>query len=163
MSKLTLEQLVKARNAASEVLTALAGTNDDLHRDNSEKMVEAWDALNDRFAPPAIVKAMADELIELRQTQARRIAEKQAGLHHGAREGVQALVDMSNAPPALVRGVAYRHKISADNLPKDTPVSLCEHEWVASEGRTASGWLCRKCGDYNGPRVRGKGVRYTKG
>lgn len=28
---------------------------------------------------------------------------------------------------------------------------LCVHEWIPSEGRTASGYLCRKCGDYNGP------------
>lgn len=27
----------------------------------------------------------------------------------------------------------------------------CVHDWIPSEGRTASGYLCRKCGDYNGP------------
>ncbi|GEM_PF-4518864 len=27
----------------------------------------------------------------------------------------------------------------------------CVHEWIPSQGRTASGYLCRKCGDYNGP------------
>lgn len=30
----------------------------------------------------------------------------------------------------------------------------CEHNWVPSEGRTASGWLCRDCGDYNGPDAK---------
>ncbi|ELY2523606.1 hypothetical protein FZH95_00155 [Cronobacter sakazakii] len=27
----------------------------------------------------------------------------------------------------------------------------CVHEWIPSEGRTPSGVLCRKCGDYDGP------------
>lgn len=27
----------------------------------------------------------------------------------------------------------------------------CLHHWISSEGRTASGWLCSKCGDYDGP------------
>ncbi|MDI7687794.1 hypothetical protein [Cronobacter malonaticus] len=27
----------------------------------------------------------------------------------------------------------------------------CVHEWIPSEGRTSSGVLCRKCGDYDGP------------
>ena len=29
--------------------------------------------------------------------------------------------------------------------------SSCNHDWIRSEGRTASGWLCSKCGDYDGP------------
>lgn len=27
----------------------------------------------------------------------------------------------------------------------------CDHEWVPSEGRTQSGYLCSKCGNYDGP------------
>ena len=27
----------------------------------------------------------------------------------------------------------------------------CAHDWIPSEGRIACGYLCRKCGDYNGP------------
>lgn len=162
MSKLTLDQLVKARDAAEYLLGKTADGR--THPGDAQLMKEIWTGFNEDEAPPAIVKAMADELIERRQTQARHIAEKQAGLHHAARGGVQALVDMANAAnpneaPALVRGVIYRRKISADNLPKDSPVSVCEHEWIPSEGRTASGWLCRKCGDYNGPQGRSKGAR----
>lgn len=29
--------------------------------------------------------------------------------------------------------------------------TVCQHKWVSSEGRTASGWLCSICGDYDGP------------
>ncbi|HAZ2983871.1 TPA: hypothetical protein J0587_004698, partial [Salmonella enterica subsp. enterica serovar Kentucky] len=32
----------------------------------------------------------------------------------------------------------------------------CVHDWIPSEGRTASGYLCRKCGDYNGPESEAK-------
>lgn len=32
----------------------------------------------------------------------------------------------------------------------------CAHDWIYSEGRTASGYLCRKCGDYNGPESETK-------
>lgn len=32
----------------------------------------------------------------------------------------------------------------------------CAHDWIPSEGRTASGYLCRKCGDYNGPELEAK-------
>lgn len=32
----------------------------------------------------------------------------------------------------------------------------CVHDWIPSEGRTASGYLCRKCGDYNGPESESK-------
>lgn len=27
----------------------------------------------------------------------------------------------------------------------------CQHKWMNSQGRTASGWLCEKCGDYERP------------
>ncbi len=29
--------------------------------------------------------------------------------------------------------------------------TTCDHEWIYSEGRTASGVLCQKCGAYNVP------------
>lgn len=28
---------------------------------------------------------------------------------------------------------------------------LCDHNWISSEGRTMSGYVCSKCGDYTGP------------
>lgn len=151
MSKLTLEQLVKARDAAEYLhkKTADGAT----HPGDAQLMKEIWAGFNEDEAPPAIVKAMADELIELRQAQARRIAEKQAGLHHGAREGVQALVDMANAAsanaaPARVRGVVYRHPISADNLPKDAPEALAAQEIPhAFDLPPEKAALCYNCGE----------------
>jgi hypothetical protein len=64
-TNLSNENLSAIIVAADEVLTALAGTNDDVHPDNSTKMCGLWDDLNDRYAPPAVVKAMARELLAL--------------------------------------------------------------------------------------------------
>jgi hypothetical protein len=56
----TKEQLTRIIECADEVITALAGTNDDIHPDNSTKMCSAWDDLNDRNAPPSVVKKLAE-------------------------------------------------------------------------------------------------------
>lgn len=60
------ETLDKIIEAADEVITALAGTNEDVHKDDSTKMCQLWDDLNDRHATPEIVKAMARELQQYR-------------------------------------------------------------------------------------------------
>jgi hypothetical protein len=66
-NKLTDNQLTTIIDAADQVITALAGTNEDVHPDNSTKMVRLWDTLNDDVAPPEVVKAMAAELQEYRK------------------------------------------------------------------------------------------------
>lgn len=66
-SKLTERQLERIIECADEVLSALAGTNEDVHRDNSTKMCRLWDDLNDTHAPPEVVLAMARELQEYRK------------------------------------------------------------------------------------------------
>lgn len=55
----TKEQAQKIIDAADEVITALAGTNEDVHPDNSTKMCAAWDELNDHYAPPEVVRELA--------------------------------------------------------------------------------------------------------
>jgi len=59
-------ELLEIISCADELITALDGTNEDLHRDNSTKMCETWDHLNDHLAPPAVVKALAQELLAAR-------------------------------------------------------------------------------------------------
>ncbi len=56
----TIEQLSKVIESADEVITALDGTNEDIHPEDSKKMCEAWDHLNDRAAPPQVVKRLAE-------------------------------------------------------------------------------------------------------
>lgn len=58
-STITREQAQKIIVAADEVITALAGTNEDVHPDDSKKMCELWDDLNDRYAPPVVVRELA--------------------------------------------------------------------------------------------------------
>lgn len=58
-STITREQAQKIIVAADEVITALAGNNEDVHPDDSKKMCELWDDLNDRYAPPVVVKELA--------------------------------------------------------------------------------------------------------
>lgn len=58
-STITREQAQKIIVAADEVITALAGTNEDVHPDDSKKMCEIWDDLNDRRAPPVVVRELA--------------------------------------------------------------------------------------------------------
>lgn len=80
MSKLNLSVLLEVSASADDVIKAIAGKSDDVHPDNSTAICRLYDDLNDRHAPPAIVKAMADELINLRQLnrirQAQRIIDR---------------------------------------------------------------------------------------
>lgn len=80
MSKLTLSVLQAISDSAGEVIKAVVGKSERAHPADSEAMIRLWDDLNDRHAPPAVVKAMADELINLRQRShewtAQRIRER---------------------------------------------------------------------------------------
>lgn len=58
MTTITKEQAQKIIDAADEVITALAGTNEDVHPE-SDNMLRLWDDLNDRYAPPEIVRELA--------------------------------------------------------------------------------------------------------
>ncbi|WP_460645865.1 hypothetical protein [Leclercia adecarboxylata] len=62
MTEFTKEQLTRIIESADDVLQALAGTHEEIHSD-SKKMIEAWDYLNDRAAPPEVVRDMARQLL----------------------------------------------------------------------------------------------------
>ncbi|WP_434082693.1 hypothetical protein [Enterobacter cloacae] len=68
----TKEQLIGIIESADDVLQALAGTHDDIHQD-SDKMCEAWNYLNDNAAPPAVVKRLAE--IALASLEAEAVGE----------------------------------------------------------------------------------------
>ncbi|WP_312740509.1 hypothetical protein [Cedecea neteri] len=67
MNNLSRADLNAILAAADAVISAMAGENEDVHPDNTSKMIALWDDLNDRHAPPAVVKAMASELLALRE------------------------------------------------------------------------------------------------
>ncbi|HAX9330241.1 TPA: DUF551 domain-containing protein [Escherichia coli] len=58
MTTITREQALKIIEAADEVISALAGTNEDVHP-SSDNMLRLWDDLNDRYAPPEVVRELA--------------------------------------------------------------------------------------------------------
>ncbi|MCT6196620.1 hypothetical protein MTQ57_03430 [Escherichia coli] len=58
MTAITREQALKIIEAADEVISALAGTNEDVHP-GSDNMLRLWDDLNDRYAPPEVVRELA--------------------------------------------------------------------------------------------------------
>ncbi|HCB9287370.1 TPA: hypothetical protein M2O88_005013 [Klebsiella variicola] len=57
--KMTKESLLKVIGAADDVISTLAGTNDEFHKDDTDKMVRLWDDLNDQYAPPEVVRELA--------------------------------------------------------------------------------------------------------
>lgn len=57
--KMTKESLLKVIGAADDVISSLAGTNDEVHKDDTDKMVRLWDDLNDQYAPPEVVRELA--------------------------------------------------------------------------------------------------------
>ncbi|SAJ14693.1 hypothetical protein [Klebsiella aerogenes] len=69
-NQLTDQKLTKIVESAEAVISALAGTNDDVHPDDSTKMCRLWDALNDDDATPEVVLVMAKELQERRKAEA---------------------------------------------------------------------------------------------
>jgi hypothetical protein len=71
MSKISLPKLREISQSAKEVIDALADKNENVSQNDSGKMVQLYDYLNDVAAPPAVVKAMADELINLREINLR--------------------------------------------------------------------------------------------
>lgn len=58
MTTITREQAQKIIEAADEVISALAGTNEDVNPD-SDNMLRLWDDLNDRYAPQEVVRELA--------------------------------------------------------------------------------------------------------
>lgn len=58
MTTITREQALKIIEAADEVISALVGTNEDVHP-GSDNMLRLWDDLNDRYAPPEVVRELA--------------------------------------------------------------------------------------------------------
>lgn len=84
-SPITREQAQKIIVAADEVITALAGTNEDVHPEDSKKMCELWDDLNDRYAPPVVVRELA------RMALAAMDSEPVAWMHNNNNIGIPAV------------------------------------------------------------------------
>lgn len=58
MTTITKEQAQKIIEAADDVISAIAGDHEDVSPD-SDGMLRLWDDLNDRYAPPEVVRELA--------------------------------------------------------------------------------------------------------
>lgn len=96
MTTITREQALKIIEAADEVISALAGTNEDVHP-GSDNMLRLWDDLNDRYAPPEVVRELAR--IVLASLEAEPVAYI---FKHPAGKLFWALTDESNKEQADV-------------------------------------------------------------
>ena len=78
MSKISSSKLTDISQAASELILAISGKHPDIRRDDDRKIVPMYDALNDDHAHPAIVKAMADDLLNCRQLSSDTLSDNEA-------------------------------------------------------------------------------------
>lgn len=92
MTSITREQAKKIIEAADEVISALAGTNEDVHP-GSDNMLRLWDDLNDRYAPPEIVRELAR--IALASLEAEAIGEVSEQRHGLVMDGTVYLGEKS--------------------------------------------------------------------
>ncbi|EPJ7337228.1 DUF550 domain-containing protein [Citrobacter amalonaticus] len=118
MTTITKEQAQKIIDATDEVITALAGTNDDVHPDNSSKMCALWDDLNDRYAPPEVVRELAR--IALASLEAEPVGYYRKGsdgfYFASPTEQRPGTIPLYAAPPAPVVPDEVRNKLKAEGL-----------------------------------------------
>ncbi|EGP1225228.1 DUF551 domain-containing protein [Salmonella enterica subsp. enterica serovar 4,[5],12:i:-] len=144
MTTITREQALKIIEAADEVISALAGTNEDVHP-GSDNMLRLWDDLNDRYAPPEVVRELAR--IVLASLEAEPVAYI---FKHPAGKLFWALTDESNkdqsdvipvyaAPPVPVVPAALPENDDEDGH----DIDYLEPSEVYSLGRTAGWNACR--------------------
>ncbi|ELY2632448.1 hypothetical protein SMY59_002715 [Cronobacter sakazakii] len=133
MSEITQDRLDRIVETADEILSALAGKNEDVHPDDSKKMCQLWDELNDSLAPPEVVKAIVLELSELRKEREAAVpvayiskADLDAGYPH-----ILARKDYSKACPMAVFAAPPAQPVAA---PEKCPRSVYEVIYQECDG-----------------------------
>lgn len=158
MTSITREQAKKIIEAADEVISALAGTNEDVHP-GSDNMLRLWDDLNDRYAPPEVVRELAR--IVLASLEAEPVAWRYRYVKKGVKDSqgepwvgdwkyvptkedcndrpsyeIQALF---TAPPVpvtsegLVKAVRFYEQVKRENPPVETGAWKDAIDWVFKE------------------------------
>ncbi len=158
MTTITREQAQKIIEAADEVISALAGTNEDVHP-GSDNMLRLWDDLNDRYAPPEVVRELAR--IVLASLEAEPVAWRYRYVKKGVTDSqgepwvgdwkyvptkedcndrpsyeIQALF---TAPPVpvtsegLVKAVRFYEQVKRENPPVETGAWKDAVDWVLKE------------------------------
>ncbi|STI11624.1 putative prophage protein [Escherichia coli] len=158
MTSITREQAKKIIEAADEVISALAGTNEDVHP-GSDNMLRLWDDLNDHYAPPEVVRELAR--IVLASLEAEPVAWRYRYVKKGVTDSqgepwvgdwkyvptkedcndrpsyeIQALF---TAPPVpvtsegLVKAVRFYEQVKRENPPVETGAWKDAIDWVLKE------------------------------
>ncbi|EJZ0950216.1 hypothetical protein OM304_22495 [Escherichia albertii] len=146
MTTITREQALKIIEAADEVISALAGTNEDVHP-GSDNMLRLWDDLNDRYAPPEVVRELARialASLEAKPIGAFHIAEQQVdGTSDYIKDGEWPIdngtIEVYAAPPApvvpegLIKAVRFYEQVKRENPPVETGAWKDAVDWVLKE------------------------------
>lgn len=146
MTTITREQAQKIIEAADEVISALAGTNEDVHP-GSDNMLRLWDDLNDRYAPPEVVRELARialASLEAKPIGAFHIAEQQVdGTSDYIKDGEwpidNGIIEVYAAPPVPVVPAALPENDDEDGH----DIDYLEPSEVYALGRTAGWNACR--------------------
>ena len=141
MTTITREQTQKIIEAADEVISALAGTNEDVHP-GSDNMLRLWDDLNDRYAPPEVVRELARialASLEAKPIGAFHIAEQQVdGTSDYIKDGEwpidNGIIDVYAAPPVPV---------VPEEKPMPNPLSMYAVDAVAAIAEVRGWNACR--------------------
>lgn len=99
MSKIPLSKLRDISQSAKDVIDALAGKSEDVSHNDSGKMVQLYDYLNDVAAPPSVVKAMADEIINLREMTRRHYQQRIADRRRFANPAPESIIKVFKTSP----------------------------------------------------------------
>lgn len=147
MSTITKEQAQKIIEAADEVITALAGTNEDVHPE-SDSMLRLWDDLNDRYAPPEVVRELARiALASLEAEPVAYIFKHPAGrlfwaLTDESNKGQSDVMPVYTAPPAPANAEPVAWLWSHRKHPSEVTLVRPEDDEMA-EVSGWSGWSCQ--------------------
>lgn len=141
MTTITREQALKIIEAADEVISALAGTHEDVHP-GSDNMLRLWDDLNDRYAPPEVVRELARialASLEAKPIGAFHIAEQQVdGTSDYIKDGEWPIdngtIEVYAAPPAPV---------VPEEKPMPNPLSMYAVDAVAAIAEVRGWNACR--------------------
>ncbi|MEJ8872195.1 DUF551 domain-containing protein [Escherichia coli] len=139
MTTITREQAQKIIEAADEVISALAGTNEDVHP-GSDNMLRLWDDLNDRYAPPEVVRELAR--IVLASLEAEPVAYI---FKHPAGKLFWALTDESNKDQSDVIPVyaAPPVPVVPEEKPMPNPLKMYAVDAVAAIAEVRGWNSCR--------------------
>ncbi|EGN2971253.1 hypothetical protein IH270_000603 [Escherichia coli] len=158
MTTITREQALKIIEAADEVISALAGTNEDVHL-GSDNMLRLWDDLNDRYAPPEVVRELARIVLALLEAEPtawryryvkKGITDSQGEPWVGDWKYVPTKEDCNDrpnyeiqalftAPPVpltpegLIKAVRFYELVKRENPPAETGAWKDAIDWVLKE------------------------------